>query len=155
MQTHEHLFELVAYNEWANSRVAASLEAADSERSRQILSHIVTTEGEYLERFDGKDLTGFNFWPELTIGECEQQNLDNGRRYRALVNEAGEAALDRVLHYKNSRGESHENTIRELVSHVLIHSAIHRGNIILKLRESGFEPPKTDNLVYLRETKRT
>jgi len=35
----------------------------------------------------------------------------------------------------------------------LLHSSIHRGNIILKLREDGLEPPKIDYIIYLRETK--
>jgi uncharacterized damage-inducible protein DinB len=34
-----------------------------------------------------------------------------------------------------------------------MHSATHRGNIMLKLREEGFAPPKIDYIIYLRETK--
>ena len=57
--------------------------------------------------------------------------------------------------YRTSEGKRCENTYRELLSHVVPHSSIHRGNIILKLRESGFEPPKIDYIIYLRETKNT
>ena len=55
--------------------------------------------------------------------------------------------------YKTSEGVAHENTYRELLTHVLFHSSIHRGNIILKLREEGFAPPKIDYIIFLRETK--
>ena len=34
---------------------------------------------------------------------------------------------------------------------VLIHSSIHRGNIVLKMREEGLEPPKIDYIIYLRQ----
>jgi len=138
----------------ANSRIAQTLKKNDSERSRQILSHIVTTEQEYLERFNGKDSTGFNFWPDLSVAECEALSRVNTARYIKLISEGGEYGLDHLLNYKNSRGEPYENTIRELVTHVLLHSAIHRGNIIIKLREQGFDPPQTDNLIYLRETSK-
>jgi uncharacterized damage-inducible protein DinB len=40
-----------------------------------------------------------------------------------------------------------------MLSHVLIHSSTHRGNIMLKLREEGFQPPTIDYIIYLRETK--
>jgi uncharacterized damage-inducible protein DinB len=152
MQTSDHLVELVNYNEWANARIAESLKTANIERGQQILSHIVTTEQEYLERLKGKDSTGFNFWPERSIEECESLNQTNSDRFRKELNH-GETGLDKVINYKNSRGEPNSNTLRELITHVLIHSAIHRGNIIIKLREAGFEPPQTDNLIYLRETK--
>ena len=51
------------------------------------------------------------------------------------------------------RGTAYENTYREILTHVLIHSSIHRGNIVLKLREDGFEPPVIDYIIFLRETK--
>jgi hypothetical protein len=42
-----------------------------------------------------------------------------------------------------------ENTYRELLTHVLFHSSIHRGNIVLKMREEGLE--RQDRLhLYLR-----
>src|SRR3954469_14459891 len=104
MNSHEHLLDLFAYNEWANARVAAALGEVDSPRSRQILSHIVTTENEYLQRFNGKDSTGFNFWPELTPDECADLNRQNAAHYRKLISEGGECGLDHVLNYKNSRG---------------------------------------------------
>ena len=47
----------------------------------------------------------------------------------------------------------YENTFRELLTHVLMHSATHRGNIIVKLRDEGIVPPETDYIIFLRETK--
>ena len=46
-----------------------------------------------------------------------------------------------------------ENTFREMLTHVVFHSSIHRGNIMIGLREAGFAPPKIDYIIYLRETK--
>jgi uncharacterized damage-inducible protein DinB len=64
-----------------------------------------------------------------------------------------EEGLDVRARYRTSEGVLQENTFRELLTHVVVHSAIHRGNIVVKLREEGFEPPKTDYIIYLRETK--
>jgi uncharacterized damage-inducible protein DinB len=55
--------------------------------------------------------------------------------------------------YKTSEGAAHENTFREILSHVLFHSATHRGNIILQMRSENIAPPKIDYIIYLRETK--
>ncbi|MEP7038978.1 MAG: DinB family protein, partial [Acidobacteriota bacterium] len=61
--------------------------------------------------------------------------------------------LGQIAEYKTSVGVSHQNTFREMLTHVLFHSSIHRGNIILKLREDGFAPPQIDYIIYLRETR--
>jgi len=61
--------------------------------------------------------------------------------------------LDLTARYRTSEGEWKENTFREMLTHVLFHSSIHRGNIMINLREHGFAPPKIDYIIYLRETK--
>jgi uncharacterized damage-inducible protein DinB len=151
MQTIEHLRELFRYNNWANRRIIAALKENDCERSRAIFAHLVTTEQEYFERLPGKDSTGFNFWPDLTIGECEELAEAAAGRFRGLLEEMDEDDLARVSQYKSSVGVGHKNDYRELLTHVIIHSSIHRGNIIIKLRESGFEPPEIDYIIFLRE----
>src|SRR5690606_30438105 len=62
MHTVEHLRQLFSYNDWANRRTIVALKSAQSERSRQILAHLLTTEREYFERLHGKDSAGFDFW---------------------------------------------------------------------------------------------
>ena len=150
MQTIDHLRNLLDYDEWADRLTIEALEVAPSERSLRILAHIVITKKEYLERFGGKDSTGFDFWPELSLDDCRRLASATTDRYRRLVNEATEPALDHVVKYKTSQGVPHQDTTRDLLTHVLLHSSIHRGNIVLKMREEGLEPPKIDYILYLR-----
>jgi uncharacterized damage-inducible protein DinB len=153
METVEHLRGLFAYNDWANRRVIVSLKENKSTKAALILSHLLITEKEYFERLYGKDSTGYNFWPELSIEECGELARENHERYEKLLRRFDDEGLDLYIRYKTSQGVEHENNFRELLTHVLIHSATHRGNIVVKLREEGFEPPVTDYIIYLRETK--
>ncbi len=153
MYTIEHLRELYQYNDWANRRIVVALKENGSEKARRIMAHLLTTEQEYLARLYGKDSTGFNFWPDLSVSECGSLAQAISTRYDELMRGFEEEGLDLKARYRTSEGERCENTCRELLTHVLFHSAIHRGNIILSLRETGFEPPKIDYIVYLRETK--
>lgn len=153
METVEHLRELFRYNDWANRRIVASLDENDCERARKILAHLLTTEQEYLERLPGKDSTGFDFWPDLSIDECEALRKSTADTYEKLLGEFTEDDLDSIAAYKTSEGIGHENTFRELLTHVVLHSSIHRGSIIIKLREFDFEPPKIDYIIYMRETR--
>ena len=153
MNTVDHLRDLYNYNDWANRRLLVAIKETGSERCRQILSHILTTEAEYIERFNGKDSTGFNFWPEQTVEELGTLARGTAGRFDKLLRRFDEEGLDISIRYRTSKGESKENNFREMLTHVIMHSSIHRGNIILKLREEGFEPPKIDYIIYLRETK--
>lgn len=153
MQTLDHLRHLFAYNDWANRRLIVALKSAASPKSLSILAHLLITENEYYNRLYGKDSTGFDFWPELSIDECGELARSTAEKYEKLLRQFDEEGLEIVTRYHTSEGVRRENTYRELLSHVLLHSATHRGNIMLKLREDGFAPPQIDYIIYLRETK--
>jgi uncharacterized damage-inducible protein DinB len=150
MNTIEHLRELFEYDRWGDARTISALQSANSDRSLRILAHILLTKQEYFERLSGKDSTGFDFWPELSIEQCRQLCDNTNRNYESLLKDSDEAGLERIARYKTSEGVSRENTFRDLLTHVLLHSSIHRGNIVLKMREEGLEPPKIDYIIYLR-----
>lgn len=150
MNTIEHLRGLFHYNDWANRRIITALKENYSERSHQILAHLLTTEQEYFERLYGKDSTGFDFWQHLSLEECGALARKTAERYEKLIRRFEEEGLDIKAKYKTSEGIEFENTFREMLTHVLFHSSIHRGNIILKMREEGFTPPKIDYIIYLR-----
>lgn len=151
MQTVEHFRQSFTYNDWANRRIVAALTENPIERARRILAHLLITEKEYFERLFGKDSTGFDFWQDLSIDGCGELALETAEIYKQFLSQLAEEDLDRIAHYKNSVGESYANNYRELFSHVLFHSATHRGNIMLKIREEGFTPPAIDYIIYLRE----
>lgn len=153
MQTVEHLRELFRYDDWANRRMIVAVKESGSDRCRQILAHLLTTEDEYLARLFGKDSTGFDFWPDLSVEECGELARTVAEKYEKLMRRFDEEGLDLWTRYRTSQGVPHENDFRDLLTHVIIHSATHRGNLMLKLREEGFEPPKIDYIIYLRETK--
>jgi len=153
MDTIEHLRQLFAYNDWANRRTVASLRAQASERGGRILAHLLVTETEYFERLYGKDSTGFDFWPDLTIDDCSRLALENNERFEKLLGKFDDEGLGIRAAYCTSEGVPHENTYRELLTHVLMHSATHRGNIVLQMRSEGLEPPKVDYIIYLRESR--
>ena len=154
METVEHLRELFAYNDWANRRIVHALKLSPSEKARKITAHLLVTEKEYFERLYGKDSTGFDFWQDLSLEDCGDLAQENAENYERLLKRFDDEGLGQIVRYKTSQGASHENTFRELLTHVLFHSSIHRGNIITKMREEGFAPPQIDYIIYLRETAR-
>lgn len=153
MNSLEHLRQIFDYNDWANRRIITALKENYSEKSHKILAHLLITEREYYRRLYGKDSKGFDFWQDLSLEECGALARETAEKYEKLLRKFDEEGLDLKAEYRTSEGEWKENTFREILTHVPFHSAIHRGNIMLKIREEGFEPPKIDYIIYLRETK--
>lgn len=153
MDSVEHLRQLYTYNDWANRRILTALKENHVEKAHKILAHLLITEQEYFERLYGKDSKGFDFWQDLTLEECGALARETAERFEKLLRRFDDEGLDLRARYRTSEGVWHENTFRELLTHVIFHSSIHRGNIMLALREAGFAPPKIDYIIYLRETK--
>ena len=133
--------------------MVVALKGMELERAVAVLAHLLVTEREYYERLYGKDSTGFDFWPSQTIEECGQLARENADLFDKLLRRFDEEGLDIRVKYRSSEGLPFENTYRELLTHVLFHSSIHRGNLMTLIREAGLEPPQIDNIIYLRETK--
>src|SRR5688572_6949234 len=104
MHTIDHLRHLFDYDDWANRRTIDALEAAISERSRQILAHLLITKEEYFERLDGKDSTGFDFWPDLDLHQCRALATQTSDNYAGLLESSDESVLERMTSYKTSEG---------------------------------------------------
>lgn len=153
MDSVEYLRELYVYNDWANRRLVAALKQNKSEKCTKVLAHLLVNEAAYYERLYGKDLIGFDPWKNLSAEECGELARETAERYEKLLKKFDDEGLDLKISYRTSEGVWYENTFRELLTHVLVHSSIHRGNIILKMREENFAPPKIDYIVYLREVK--
>ena len=152
MNSIEQLRQLFDYNDWANRRVIVALKENASEKSQNILAHLLITEAEYFARLYGKDSTGFDFWLNLSLAECGNLARETAEKYEKLLRRFEDEGLDLKTTYTTGAGISHENTFREMLTHVLFHSSIHRGNIILKLRDEGYTPPPIDYIIFLRET---
>lgn len=151
MDIREFFEQQFIFNDWANWRLISFLSEQKSEKSQRILAHILITEKEYFERFYGKDSTGFNFWQSLSIEECGRLAQENFENYRNLLRNFDNEGLEHSVEYKTSEGIACQSKFRELLTQVLFHSAHHRGNIMLKIREEGFQPPAIDYIIYLRE----
>ena len=153
MDTIEHLRQLFAFNDWANRRVITALKENRSEKAQKILAHLLITEKEYFERLYGKDSTGFEFWQNLSLEDCGNLARETAERYERLLKKFDNEGLGQTTSYKTSKGVEHQNTFREMLTHVLFHSMSHRGQILTRMRADGFTPPSVDYIIYLRETK--
>jgi uncharacterized damage-inducible protein DinB len=151
MNLQEHYRYLAGYDEWANLEVIAALRSAGQrlERARKLMAHVVSAELVWLTRIEQKPAP-FPVWPELSLEQCAEQAHSLAKNWRDLL--AGDGGiLDRSAHYKNSKGEAYDSLVRDILTHVFMHSTYHRGQIASDMRQAGCVPAYTDFIHGVRQ----
>lgn len=145
----QHLRRLLQYDAWANRETVDSLRHRPPARSLKWMAHIVGAEYLWLARLVGKSAP-LAVWPELGVDACREKVTALARLWPEFL-EAHRKALGDTVSYTNTRGEAWTNTVEEILTHVTIHSAYHRGQIASDVREAGMAPALTDYIHAVRQ----
>jgi uncharacterized damage-inducible protein DinB len=55
-----------------------------------------------------------------------------------------------MISYQNTKGEAYQNTIKDIMFHIINHSSYHRGQVMMLVRNAGLEPIPTDYILTKR-----
>ena len=143
---------LFRYDDWANREVVTDLCELTSlpPRSLKILDHILSAERLWLERLRSEKQT-YPVWPDFTIEQCRQEVEQLLRLWTAYLSSLPEKDLERAVSYKNTKGETWRSQSLDILQHVVLHSAYHRGQIATDMRAAGCSPAYTDFIHAVRQ----
>jgi uncharacterized damage-inducible protein DinB len=141
------LAQLFAHLAWANARVLEALRTSPEAEGLRLFAHVVAAEEVWLARIEQRRPRNA-VWPQLSLDECALLSSDNERAFAALL--ADEARLATDVRYTNSAGFEFRNSVTDVLTHVAMHGAYHRGQIARAIRGSGETPPYTDFIGYAR-----
>lgn len=142
------LARMLRYDVWANRETMDSLPRGDTPpRSLRWMSHIVAAELLWLSRLSGKPAP-LPVWPDLSLEDCARQLAMLSDE---LLESLNYEPLSQPVPYTNSRGEPWSSSIEDILTHLVIHSAYHRGQIASDLRTAGHEPAYTDYIHAIRQ----
>ncbi|HEV3279042.1 MAG TPA: DinB family protein [Terriglobia bacterium] len=165
MDAIEHYRRLFRYDRWANREVLQALRtsAADADpvaatkqatgepppRTFKLLAHIVGAEWLWLARLSlPAEETGV--WPELNFDQCERQIETLGQVWDGYVAGLDAERLEDSIEYTNSKGQPWRSRIEDVLTHVVMHSAYHRGQIAREMRAAALHPAYTDFIQAVR-----
>jgi uncharacterized damage-inducible protein DinB len=141
---------LLRYDAWANGETLQGLRQQGAPaRSLRWMAHIIGAELLWLSRMEGKP-SPLPVWPDLSAEECAKLHRDLSDQLTRSI-ESWANPLSRRIHYTNSKGETWTSTVEEILTHVVIHSAYHRGQIASDVRAAGLEPAYTDYIHAVRQ----
>lgn len=142
------LLRQLDYELWAASATARSLAGPGAPQvALRRFAHLAGAHALWLARVEA-GAEPLPVWPELDVVASLGVVRDAVTRWRALA--ADPAALARRVEYVNSKGASWSSTLGEILVHLLLHGAYHRGQIASDLRAAGREPAYTDFVQAVR-----
>ena len=147
-----YLRKLYAYDYWANLEVARALGAAGKApaRSVRLMAHVVGAEWLWRSRILAASKT-MAVWPQLTAEEVLRECEELKPAWETYLRELTPERLKENAAYTNSKGERFSSRLEDILMHVVMHSAYHRGQIAADMRAAGLEPVYTDFIHAVRQ----
>lgn len=151
MNTLDVLKRSIRYNKWANETLFESIQQLDPvpEKILTIFGHAVAAEQLWLDRLQGDEQT-MPVWPALSVEAIHDRMSLVGQAWQLFIDNQRDEKLLRPVAYTNSKGVPWANRVEEVVHHVTIHAAYHRGQVALLMRQHGADPPLTDFIHAVR-----
>ncbi len=142
---------LLRYDAWANGETLRLLRAAPPPASAvRWMAHLVGAGELWLARLRDEPPT-LPVWPDLDLAGCADGVARLAERWAAYLEALRAEDLEEGVGYRNSRGEYWTSTVADILTHVTMHGAYHRGQIAAALRENGAQPPYTDFIHAARQ----
>ena len=140
------------YNNWATNETAKSLKNLEKkdEKFEELLSHIISAQQIWLNRIQEWKIN-VDPWEKYSVQECIPKSTTITAEWINLLESLGEKDFERRIEYVNTKGEKFNNSIKDIVTHVINHSTYHRAQIAQKVKLLGEKPAITDYIFYQRQ----
>jgi uncharacterized damage-inducible protein DinB len=150
------LRKLVAYNEWANEKLLKAIDGMTPEElARPVdayfgslaanLKHILFAMRAWLARWKGepppnRDAAITEPWRDVYAATHAE--------FRAFVEPLTDAGADRVVSYKDLKGNPFQAPLSQLITHVVNHGTTHRAETGMLLERLGRSPGDLDYVYF-------
>lgn len=141
--------ELFEYNHHINQKLAkVFLANADktTEKSVKLFNHILNAHQIWNSRIEliQQRVGVWDIRPTEYFKQIDKTNYENSIRILDQFD------MEQSIHYSNTKGEKFNNSIKDMLFHVINHSNYHHAQINTELKQSGIEPLVTDYIFYKR-----
>ncbi|MDF2457099.1 MAG: damage-inducible protein DinB [Cytophagaceae bacterium] len=119
-----------------------------SEKSIQLFNHMLNAHQIWNNRIQPNRPT-HGVWQMNELHALEEILEANFNETLAIL-DSKDLDLNQVITYKTSKGDSFQNTIRDILFHVINHTTYHRAQIATEFKNNGLEPLVSDYIFYKR-----
>jgi uncharacterized damage-inducible protein DinB len=136
---------------WADTQTLGAIRdhTATQADTLPLFGHVLGAEEAWLARLESRPQR-VSVWPNLSVALCETLAAEIALGYKHFFDKLTHADLDTVVRYRNTKGDEYVNSVLDMLTHVVIHGAYHRGQIARIIGRAGGQSPNTDYITYIR-----
>ena len=151
MNIKDHLLQMVRHDAWANRECISALCSASPPPPSAIrfIAHTLSAQKLWLERLR-KQPQSTPVWPASSIQDCIALADELQSSWASYLAHLPPDGLEQEIEYRNSKGELWSSRVQDVITHVVLHSAYHRGQVALEMRAAGLQPAYTDFIHAVR-----
>jgi uncharacterized damage-inducible protein DinB len=139
--------ELFEYNHHSNQQIITTLEHNQdkvSEKCIKLQSHVLNAH----RIWNCKLLPDQQLFGRWDIHPVQELSAINSKNFEASMWILDNFELPQIIQYTTSTGQVFNNSLRDILFHVINHSTYHRAQIATEFRLCGIEPLLTDYIFY-------
>jgi uncharacterized damage-inducible protein DinB len=153
----DYFINLFNYDHYANERILnAIIEAKEPDKPVQLMAHLLAAQLVWVTRCLSLPPANVELWPPLGDKRFDFPAIiaSNQHAWITYLDELEETDFDKIISYKTLKGDSFNNRLTDIITHVINHGTHHRAQIGQLLKFAGVENlPVTDYIFYLRQLK--
>jgi uncharacterized damage-inducible protein DinB len=148
-----HFINLFNYDNYANKIILdAMLKVNPPEKAVQLMAHLLVAQQIWLNRCKGLPAVGGALWPEGQTDAFAGMISENSKDWSDYLNSLQPGDFEKLISYKNSKGDSFKNKLSDVLAHLINHGTHHRAQIGQQLKFAGADTlPNTDYIFYIRQ----
>jgi uncharacterized damage-inducible protein DinB len=148
----DYFRRLLHYDQWANRETLRNLRESGDPPPAAVrwMAHIVGSEYVWLARLR-EEAPSVPVWPDFDLGACAARLDELESDWSHWLETLDAESLSEGVGYRNTRGEFWTSTMGDILTHVTLHSAYHRGQIASAVRAGGEAPAYTDFIHAVRQ----
>ena len=125
--------------------------APEFKKAVDLMAHILGTRWFWLERIGETSERPLKmFTKDFPFADLSARLSETDTAWDGYLGRLREEELPRAVVWGRAEGPRFSNTVEDLLTQLFGHSAYHRGQIALLLRQLGCEPPETEFLFWSR-----
>jgi len=117
------------------------------DQSAKFFNHILNAHHIWNHRLLQKK-SEFDPWQEHKIEAWQDVHYDNQRTSFEIITNSDD--FEKRIDYETTEGRLFTNDVKDILFHIINHSAHHRGQILMDLRMNNIEPKALDYIFYKR-----
>lgn len=151
----DYFIKLFNYDRSANLQMLDCIIAANQPvKVVQLMAHLLAAQQIWLKRCQQLPAPGGALWPDWSASELKIKIESNHIEWISYLEQLNDTEFEHLVVYKNTKGDSFQNSLSDIIAHLINHGTHHRAQIGQQLKVSGLEKlPATDYIFYLREQK--